>query len=55
MKWEYWVQVLILPYGRQQALLTALNEVGEKGWKLVSVTQDKDDAYTLFWKRKKPY
>ena len=52
MKWEYWVQYLFLPSGK--GLLKALNEAGEKGWELVSAT-NKDDAYTLFWKRQKPY
>ena len=55
MKWEYWFQVLSPPGVIQRQLQKALNEAGEKGWELVSVTQDKDDAYTLFYKRQKPY
>ena len=47
MKWEYLVQT------KSSGLPEALNEAGERGWELVSVTQDKDDQYTLFFKQQK--
>ncbi len=51
MKWEYWVQSLVLPSG-VQALQKALDDASDAGWELVSVTQDGDgSAYMLFWKR----
>jgi hypothetical protein len=49
MKWEYRVQTL-----SNMGLTENLNAAGEAGWELVSATQDKDDLYTVFFKRQKP-
>ena len=53
MKWEYWVNQFFLRDGVTQTFLNSLNEAGEAGWELVSVTQA-GSFYTVFFKRPKP-
>jgi len=48
-KWEY--KIVFGTGNKDISLEKEINRLGNQGWELVSVTENSDDVYSLFFKR----